>query len=399
MLNKTQNLIKHNKVLAKALSLVLVVILGILVSFVSCGITLGFNVIYKGTKIGVVNNTSVFDSAVKYIEKNTGHCKAAKAIDEASYGITLTSSEAFASTSDIALAIAETTDEISVAHVLYVNESAVAYTDIENIEELLEQSRCRYYIEGAENHAEFVDNVRLESIFSYAPRIDDAEFVKETILSLDVKTVSRVTDETAVPYVTKTEKTGTLLINQTKVKTPGVEGKALQTSKVETINGAEVSKVIISNEVVVEPVAQVVLKGTALNMASATEKANAQSAGLIVPLNTYAYISAYWGDGRNHKAIDFAGKRGTPIFAAQSGVVVDAGYRGNYGYVVDVDHGNGLKTRYAHCDALCVKIGDKVVQGQQIATMGNTGRSTGDHLHFEVLKNDKQVNPTIYIFK
>ena len=168
---------------------------------------------------------------------------------------------------------------------------------------------------------------------------------------------------------------------------------------VETVNGNESSRETLKNEVLVAPVDQVVLKGTAVNMATPTEKAQAQSAGFIVPLNKYVYISAYWGDGRNHKAIDFAGDRGTPIFAAQSGVVVVAGYRGNYGYLVEIDHGNGLRTRYAHCDALCVKEGQRVTQGEQIATMGNTGRSTGDHLHFEVVKNGTPVNPYSYIFK
>lgn len=399
MLNKTQNLIKYNKVPVKVLSFVLVVVLSFIVSFVSCGITLGLKVIYKGESIGVVNSTKVFDKAVNYIEDNTEHFKAVDAIDEASFGLTLTLADNFSNKNEIALAIAENTDEITVANIIYINGKPVAYTDLENVEELVEQSRCRYYIDGAENSAEFIDEIYLAKVFSYAPRIDDDEAVKEIISNLNVKTVSKVSFEAPIAFATKTVKTGAQYIGYSKITTPGVQGLAAKTELVETVNGSESSREVLSNEVLVEPVTQVVLKGTAINMATATEKAQAQSAGFIVPLNTYVYISAYWGDGRNHKAIDFAGHRGTAIFAAQSGTVTCAGYRGNYGYLVEIDHGNGLKTRYAHCNALCVKVGQTVTQGQQIATMGNTGRSTGDHLHFEVLKNDKQVNPVPYIFK
>lgn len=399
MLNKTQNLIKYNKVLTKVLSLVLIVVLGFVVSFLSCGITLGFNVMYKGESIGVVKSSKVFDSAVSYIENHTHHFKVTEAIDKASFDLTLTLADSLADKNEIAQAIAENTEEISAANMLYVNNKPMAYTDIENLDELIEQSRCRYYIDGAENSAEFVDDIRLEKVFAYASRVDDANAVKNIIANLNVKTVSKVSFEAPIAFSTKTLKTSTEYVGYSKITTPGVQGVAAKTELVETVNGSESSREVLSNEVLVEPVTQVVVKGTAINMASATEKAQAKSAGFIVPLNTYVYISAYWGDGRNHKAIDFAGDRGTAIFAAQSGTVTFAGYQGNYGYLVEIDHGNGLKTRYAHCNALCVKAGQVVSQGQQIATMGNTGRSTGDHLHFEVLKNDKQVNPASYIFK
>ena len=108
-------------------------------------------------------------------------------------------------------------------------------------------------------------------------------------------------------------------------------------------------------------------------------------------------VSAYWGDGRGHKAIDFAGDVGSPLFAAKAGKVTFAGWDGNYGYAVVIDHGNGYQTRYAHASALCVRKGETVSQGQQIAKLGNTGRSTGPHLHFEILKNGNQINPAPYI--
>ena len=399
MLNKAQNLIKNNKVLTKVISLLLVIVLSFIVTFVSCGITLGLKVVYNGEAIGVVRSPEAFDKAVAYIEANTQHLKVGAAIEDASFALTFTLRDKFLSKNQLADAIAENTEEIANANILYVNDKPIVFTDLQNVEELIEKSRCRYYIDGAENDAEFIDAVRLEKVFAYTNRVDNDEQVKEIIQNLNVKTVSKVSFESPIAFSTKTVSTGAQYIGYSKITTPGKQGLASKTELVETVNGNESSREVLKNEVLVQPVTQVVLKGTAINMASATEKAQAQSAGLILPLNTYVYISAYWGDGRNHKAIDFAGRRGTAIFAAQSGVVTCAGYRGNYGYLVEIDHGNGLVTRYAHCDALCVRVGQNVRQGQQIATMGNTGRSTGDHLHFEVLKNGTQVNPAPYIFK
>lgn len=399
MLIKTQNLIKNNKVLTKVISLGLVLVLSLIISFVSCGITLGYKVIYNGRNIGVVENREVFDNAICVINSNVEHTKVIKTVDGASFELTLTLSSNFMDSYDVVEEVVKNTDDIVFANVLYVNDRAVAYTDIQNVAELIEESRCRYYIDGAENSAEFIDAVRLEKVVSAPKKMSSDEKVKDIILNLDVKTISKISFESPIAFSTKTVQTATQYIGYSKIETAGLNGVASKTELVETVNGMESSREVLKNEVLVAPVTQVVLTGTAVNMATPTEKAQAQSAGFILPLNSYEHISAYWGDGRNHKAIDFAGKRGQALFSAQGGVVTCAAYRGNYGYLVEIDHGNGLRTRYAHCDALCVKVGQVVNQGDQIATMGNTGRSTGDHLHFEVLKNGNQVNPYPYIFK
>ncbi|MEH6497996.1 MAG: M23 family metallopeptidase [Pseudoalteromonas distincta] len=98
-----------------------------------------------------------------------------------------------------------------------------------------------------------------------------------------------------------------------------------------------------------------------------------------------------------HTGLDFAAPRGTPIFAVGAGVVTFAGRNGAYGNVVEIAHGDGYKTRYAHAHTLDIKKGDLVSKGQQIATVGSTGRSTGPHLHLEVLRNGMAVNPARYI--
>ena len=92
-----------------------------------------------------------------------------------------------------------------------------------------------------------------------------------------------------------------------------------------------------------------------------------------------------------------AADKGTPIFAAASGKITFVGYDSQYGYNVIIEHSNGIKTRYAHANALCVKKGDTVSQGDMIATVGMTGYATGNHLHFEVIVNGNRVNPAPYI--
>jgi murein DD-endopeptidase MepM/ murein hydrolase activator NlpD len=98
-----------------------------------------------------------------------------------------------------------------------------------------------------------------------------------------------------------------------------------------------------------------------------------------------------------HKGMDFAGKEGSEIVAVAGGVVTWAGERYGYGELVEINHGNGYTTRYGHNAKLMVEVGDSVEKGQAISLMGSTGRSTGPHVHFEVLKNDRQVNPAKFV--
>lgn len=98
-----------------------------------------------------------------------------------------------------------------------------------------------------------------------------------------------------------------------------------------------------------------------------------------------------------HGGLDYAGKSGSPIMAVASGIVTWSGLRYGYGYMIEINHGNGYQTRYAHNKKNLVVVGQKIDKGQVIALMGSTGRSTGTHVHFEVVNNGKVVNPKKYI--
>ncbi len=95
--------------------------------------------------------------------------------------------------------------------------------------------------------------------------------------------------------------------------------------------------------------------------------------------------------------MDFPGRHGQPIVAAARGKVSYVGQRQGYGNVVEVDHGNGLMTRYAHLSRFAAKVGQAVARGDTIGGMGSTGRSTGTHLHFEVRQNDRPINPRRFL--
>jgi murein DD-endopeptidase MepM/ murein hydrolase activator NlpD len=117
------------------------------------------------------------------------------------------------------------------------------------------------------------------------------------------------------------------------------------------------------------------------------------------------FISSYFGeradpfDGREafHKGVDFAGSIGSNVVAVAAGVVTWSGERSGYGKLIEINHGDGFVTRYAHNERTLVSVGQTVKRGQAVALMGSTGRSTGPHVHFEVLRNGRQVNPLSFI--
>ncbi len=120
----------------------------------------------------------------------------------------------------------------------------------------------------------------------------------------------------------------------------------------------------------------------------------------LLPLwPTFGVVSSIFGprDGRSHEGMDIAASEGTPVRAVKGGQVVFAGERGTYGQTVIINHGGGLRTLYAHNSEIVVHRGEVVAAGREIARVGNTGRSTGPHLHFELLYRGMPVNPARYL--
>jgi murein DD-endopeptidase MepM/ murein hydrolase activator NlpD len=143
--------------------------------------------------------------------------------------------------------------------------------------------------------------------------------------------------------------------------------------------------------------------GVSLERMSALERGLA-GVPQVLPANqdyvtsSFGYRSdPFTGEGAFHAGLDFRGPIGAPVYAAAKGVVTFAGQRQGYGNCIEIDHGNGLTTRYAHMSRLGARVGQKVEPGKIIGAIGSTGRSTGSHLHFEVRIHDRPVNPRPFL--
>lgn len=208
---------------------------------------------------------------------------------------------------------------------------------------------------------------------------------------ITVATIEEVKYKEKVNYEVKVEEDKNQYKTYKKVKVKGSPGENEIVAKVTKHNGIVIDKEIIEENVIEESVTEVVVKGT-------KEVPKTAATGTFL-MPTRGRISSRYGmrNGRMHRGLDIAASTGTAIKAADGGKVVYSGRRGAFGNMVEVDHGNGYVTRYAHCSSINVRVGDRVYKGQVIAKVGNTGRSTGSHLHFEVLRNGRNQNPQGFV--
>ncbi len=219
--------------------------------------------------------------------------------------------------------------------------------------------------------------------------------VKESIPFLSVRTVDRVVYTEAIACPVQEIEDSSMYQGETKVIDPGIPGSALIHADVTYINGKELERDVTQTTVLSEATTKVVAGGT---------KARPRwypNGYFIWPTwgnitSKFGYRSIF-GSYSFHSGIDIAAPYGTSIRAADGGTVIFAGWQGTYGKLIVVDHGNGYKTYYGHCSSMLVSAGSKVYQGQTIAKVGSTGRSTGNHCHFEIRINGTAVNPRSYL--
>lgn len=209
--------------------------------------------------------------------------------------------------------------------------------------------------------------------------------------NITVETVEKAIISEKIQYGTTYEKTEILYEGEEEVKLTGKYGVKEIKAQVVRENGKEVSKEILDSSVIKEPEDQIVLLGEkALSETSETGLLDNPTRGMVTSV-----FGRRWG--RMHEGIDIANKKGTPIYAADEGVVTFAGTKSKYGLTVIIDHDNNRSTLYSHCDVILVKKGDQVKKREMIAKMGATGNATGVHLHFEVRVNDIPQDPMEYV--
>ncbi len=225
---------------------------------------------------------------------------------------------------------------------------------------------------------------------------EDLQLDQELILVASkpyINVVAQVEGEKVetIPFETKTEVDNNST-SSVRIKQAGVDGEK-QISYIATkVNGIVETREIKEETILKKAVNKIIVKGTRVTVASR----GGGTGALDWPV--YGPITSYYGSRNGtHTGLDIGASTGTAIKAADSGTVTGACYQGGYGNLITVNHGNGIVTRYAHCSAFNVAVGQSVSKGTVIGKVGSTGRSTGPHLHFEVLASGSFNNPLNYL--
>ncbi len=237
---------------------------------------------------------------------------------------------------------------------------------------------------------------QIEDITSFCP-VGATIQLSEEVPYLGVMTTKEVTYEETIDYDIIETEDPDMYKGDSAVDIEGSEGEKTVTANVTYKNGNVVSREVLSEEIISEPVTEYIRVGTRETRTPVSEGSGG-SGEYFWPVDG-GYISAYQGDGRGHKGIDIAAPYGTPIYAAESGTVIEAagGWNGGYGNCVKIQHDDGNVTLYGHQSSIAIEYGDYVVKGQLIGYVGSTGDSSGNHLHFEVRSNGTYPNPLDYV--
>jgi len=293
---------------------------------------------------------------------------------------------------------------------LYFKDSLQDYADVEKALSDVKQAQKVYTVKTGDtlwdiahkNDLTFRELCALNTNFKGGPlneksniREGDELIVTKEEAALEVRITRIETREEEVAFAIETTKSNEYTKGTTKVLQEGQNGlRRVTFQNVYDTNNVLVEQTILSTEVIKEPVNKKVVQGT--KKVKSSTKFITGSGQFIWPVPNYRYCSRWYG-GR-HRGVDICAPAGTPIYASAGGTVTKAGYNKagagtGYGYSVIINHGGGYSTVYAHCLSLTVSAGQTVKQGQLIGYLGSTGRSTGNHCHFEIRLNGSYIPP------
>jgi murein DD-endopeptidase MepM/ murein hydrolase activator NlpD len=209
---------------------------------------------------------------------------------------------------------------------------------------------------------------------------------------LTVVATRQVTVEEEIPYQVEVKKDDSLFSGERKVVQKGVPGQKTVTYLITRENGLETGREICEQNIICEPLNEIVVTGSQTMLAS-----RGGSARMSWPCGGSIVSPFGMRGGRMHEGIDIGAGYGSPVVASAGGTVIAAGWEGGYGKTVDISHGSGVVTRYAHLSSINVETGQSVDRGQLIGLVGATGYATGPHLHYEVIIDGQQRNPANYL--
>ena len=295
---------------------------------------------------------------------------------------------------------------------IYFNESFEDDNSIENLLTGVQQQQKIYTVTAGDtlwaiaqkNDLTFRELCALNPDFKGEPLTEtssikegDQLIVTKQEALLEVRITKVETRDEEIPFATETTQSNEYAKGTTKTLQEGENGlRRVTMQNVYDTNGVLLEQTILSTETIKEPVNKKVVEGTKKTTLNGAASYIGGSGQFIWPVPSYRYCSRWYGSG--HKGVDICAPAGTPIYASAGGTVTKAGYNKagagtGYGYSVIISHSGGYTTVYAHCLSLVVRSGQTVKQGQLIGYVGSTGRSSGNHCHFEIRRNGSYIAP------
>ena len=358
-------------------------------------VSMSFNVSYAmavsldGKTIGYVSSGSVYTEAIENIKDNMAETEK-HYLNEVDIKESVTTSASLLTTDEITEAIVDSIEEISENYGVYINDSLYAACHTKSEADTALNSYLN--LKGGElKGVQFVSDVEVRKGYYSDEKVKSTDELYNKLVS-DQVAVGGYKTETytkKVKYRTVTEKSSKYLKGEKVLARAGKNGKNKVTANVYYSNGKEYKREVVTTEVIEKPTTKKIIIGT-------NTKGNFKLSSPLRKSSGY-YIGSPYGEYRGgyyHQGIDMIAPFGTNIYAAAAGVVEESTYSYyGWGNTILINHGNGVKTRYAHCSSLNVKVGEKVSRGQVIAYVGSTGDSTCNHLHYEVYNNGVRTNP------
>ena len=419
--------------------------------------TIGTTAVYNGSELGTVSGIRTVNAVVSDIEDITRQTLGDEDYtinrDKLDTTVGVVPRQAVESREEFTDNLSDELGLVEYAYVLYIDGEPVAATTFPNaLEEMLDQLKKSYitantvdsyFVENVEIKQEYTDaslvmnlgniaeilnatksgevtytveagdsyyyiaelyDMSVDDLLDMNPgydpkllRVGDVLTISNAVPYLTVVDVERQNYVQDVPYQVEYQDDNTMYQGDYKVLSPGVYGKADVTANVTYINGEETDRQVVASVTLSEPVTETQARGTIPRPT-------------WFPTGSFRWpcsgsITSYFGRRNTgirgastyHEGIDIANSYGTAIYAADGGTVSYSGWRSGFGYLVIIDHGNGYQTYYGHNSSLLVSTGEHVYKGQQIARMGSTGISSGNHCHFGIKINGTFVNPLNYL--